>query len=111
MTSENKICKFNCTCTIKNCLYKHSLDIKDRRIYKEVYYNIYDSSKHKEPYNKLPYCNDGLLCDNDKCIYRHICNYDTRIIINRYYKKIKQTEGMYLWELKQDLNQMKDKIK
>jgi len=110
MTSINtKICKFNYTCTNKNCLYKHSTDIKDRKIYKEIYFNIYDSSKYSENHHNISYCNEGLLCENESCLYKHICNYNCRILVKRAYDKYKMTYGMSLWQVKNELNELTDK--
>ena len=84
-----QVCNLNCICTNSDCIYKHFVDYKERKIVKR-FYNQLKVSKPEEDYgSRNANCTYGQLCNKKTCGYRHRLSFDDReklIVSYKYYK-------------------------
>ena len=84
-----QVCNLNCICTNSDCVYKHFIDYKERKIVKR-FYNKLNVSKPEEDYgSRNANCTYGQLCSKNTCGYRHRMSFEDReklIVYYKYYK-------------------------
>ena len=92
------ICNNNCTCSDSECMYRHYLRYKDRKVVNKICKeNASIVSSNKEETNsdiRKSNCTYGYLCINDKCNYRHFLNTTGRHFISNLYNKLEETSSV-----------------
>lgn len=85
-------CNLNCICTDVDCVYKHFINYKERKIVKKFYDSL--STKIIEETNnesRKKNCTFGQLCENKDCGFRHRLNFNSRekLIVLYKFNKIR----------------------
>ena len=75
-------CGYNCICTKKDCVLKHSLKtIEERKFASHIYNfipNIHDHIKEENPETRKLNCFNGQLCKKPDCGFRHFLDPEGR---------------------------------
>lgn len=91
MSANTITCNLNCICINSDCIYKHHIQYKERKIVKRFYDSI-SKKTIEEPNNETrkKNCTFGQLCENKNCGFRHRLSYGDRekLIISYKFNKI-----------------------
>ena len=90
-TTSTTNCNLNCICMNSDCLYKHFIPYKERKIVKKFYDDISDKVI-EEPNmdSRKKNCTFGQLCEKENCGYKHRLSFANRqkLYISYKYNKI-----------------------
>lgn len=79
MATSLTTCNLNCICINSDCIYKHYIQYKDRKIVKKFYDELNDKNvKEENDENRKKNCTYGQLCENKKCGFRHRLSFNDR---------------------------------
>ena len=75
-------CGYNCICTKKDCVLKHSLKTIEERKFASHIYNfipdLHDHIKEENPETRKLNCFNGQLCRKPECGFRHFLDIEGR---------------------------------
>lgn len=84
-------CNLNCVCVDSDCIYKHYITYKERKIVKNFYDAISSKSKDEpNPDTRKKNCTFGQLCEKENCGFRHRLSFTNRekLIVSYRFNKI-----------------------
>lgn len=92
-------CNLNCTCMNSECMYKHYLRYKERKVVHKICNDNALSviTPNKEESNmtiRKSNCKYGFLCVNENCNYRHFLNPKGRYAVVDLYNKYQETSSV-----------------
>jgi hypothetical protein len=90
MASSLTTCNLNCICDNSDCIYKHYISYKDRKIVKKFFNDMTINKDEPNTSTRKKNCTFGQLCDKETCGFRHRLSFSDRekLIVSYKFNKI-----------------------